>query len=66
MDRNASRMRLWMRTNRDGVLTPDEETALHDFFEALRGIDRRLGRRVADGLKLSCARLLEAPDGGSG
>jgi len=39
MDRDAARMRLWMRTNRDGVLTQDEETALHDFFEALRGID---------------------------
>ena len=39
MDREASRMRRWMRTDRDGVLTPDEETALHDFLEALRGID---------------------------
>ena len=32
-------MRRWMRVDRDGVLTPDEETALHDFLEALRGID---------------------------
>lgn len=39
MDRAALRMRRWMRTDRDGVLIPDEETALHDFLEALRGID---------------------------
>ena len=29
MDEEALRMRRWMRTDRDGVLTPDEETALH-------------------------------------
>ena len=39
MDGKALRMRRWMHTDRDGVLAPDEETALHDFFEALRGVD---------------------------
>ena len=39
MDSEGLRMRRWTRTDRDGVLTPDEETALHDFLEALRGVD---------------------------